>query len=74
VKDVLEVMREFEPFEAAGVGSGLIAWELHAHEETVAALVRQAYAAGLIAPAGRDHRSGDELWQLTDEGRRQLAA
>ncbi len=74
VKDVLEVMREFEPFEPAGVGTGLIAWELHTHEATIAPLVNQALAGRMIEAAGRDHRSGDQLWQLTAIGRASLAA
>jgi len=74
IADVLGVMREFEPYEPAGIGTGLIAWELHRPEAAIRPLIERASAAGWIAPAGRDRRSGEELWRLTTHGRAQVAA
>jgi hypothetical protein len=74
VADVLEVVNDFEPFEPAGVSTGLVAWELHSPEPAIDRLVEQAVQAGLLERAGVDHRSGQALWRLTDNGRDALAA
>jgi hypothetical protein len=70
--DVLGVMREFEPYEPAGIGIGLIAWELHQPETAITPHVERASAAGWIEAAGRDPRSGEELWRLTLQGRARI--
>jgi hypothetical protein len=74
VTDVLEVVGDFEPFEPAGVGTGLVAWELHEHESAIAPVVEVALERGLLEYAGVDDRSGERLWRLTKRGRAALAA
>jgi hypothetical protein len=74
VKDVLEVVNDFEPFEPAGVSTGLVAWELHSLETAIERLVEQAVQTGLLEQAGVDDRSGQALWRLTEQGRETLAA
>ena len=70
--DVLQVMRDFEPFEPAGIGSGLVSWELHQTEPAVSPVIERAVSDALLEPAGVDDRSGQPLWRLTDQGRRRL--
>jgi len=72
--DVLGVVREFEPFEPAGVGTGLVAWELKQSDAAITPIVELALERGLLEYAGVDERSGQRLWRLTDQGRRELAA
>jgi hypothetical protein len=74
ISDVLGVVREFEPFEPAGVGTGLVAWELQQDDAAITPLIGQAIERGLLEYAGVDERTGQRLWRLTDEGRRGLGA
>jgi hypothetical protein len=74
ITDVLEVVGDFEPFEPAGVGTGLVAWELHEQEPAVAPVVAVALERGLLEYAGIDGRSGERLWRLTKQGRAAIAA
>lgn len=73
VTDVLKVVRDFEPFEPAGVGPGLVAWELHVRDAEVAPVFALARERGLVEPAGWDERSRQPLWRLTTQGRANLA-
>jgi hypothetical protein len=70
--DVLEVVSDFEPFEPAGVSTGLVAWELHSMEPAISRLVEEALRAGMLEHCGVDHRSGQALWRLTEHGREVL--
>ena len=72
LSDVLGVVREFEPFEPAGVGTGLVAWELQRDDAAIAPLIEQALEGGLLEYAGVDARTGQRLWRLTEQGRREL--
>lgn len=69
LKDVLEVLREFERLEPGGVSLGLIAWELYQPDAAIAELIELARERRLIELAGADSRSGEALWRLTASGR-----
>lgn len=70
--DVLQVVMEFESFEPDGVSSGLVAWELKQHEGAIGPVIEAAAEQELLAPAGVDDRSGQQLWRLTAQGRSRL--
>jgi hypothetical protein len=69
MKDVLEVLREFERLEPSGVSLGLIAWELYQPDAAIAELIELARQRRLIELAGADRRTGEPLWRLTLSGR-----
>lgn len=74
MKDVLEVLREFEQLEPSGASLGLIAWELHQPDVAIAELLELARERRLIELAGVDARAGEPLWRRTPSGRRNTKA
>lgn len=72
MREMLEVLREFEALEPSGVSLGLIAWELYERDGSVAELIAHARERGLIELAGADTHSGEPLWRLTQAGRQMV--
>ncbi len=70
---VLEVVAEFEPLEPAGVGTGLIAWELSQAERLIELLMHHARDRGMVERVGWDSDRGERLWRLTAHGRARIA-
>lgn len=64
IGDVLDVLKQFE--QAGGSSIELTAWELGADPGLVAKLWSEAAAKGLIASAGFDPGTGEELWRVSD--------
>jgi hypothetical protein len=69
MREMLEVLREFEVLEPGGVSLGLVAWELYQPDAWIAELIEVARGQGLIELAGADNRTGEALWRLTSGGR-----
>jgi hypothetical protein len=74
MREVLEVVEEYEQIQPRGVSPQLISWELIESEVVVGTAVRLASARGMIEHSGWDPRRGEWLWRLTRSGREQLAA
>jgi hypothetical protein len=74
VRDVLEVIDEFEEFESDGVSASLVGWELLAPGLVVTSALRLADARGMIARTGWDPTLGESLWRVTPLGRERLGA
>jgi hypothetical protein len=74
MKEMLEVLREFEVLEPGGVSLGLLAWELYQPEAWIAELIEVARGQGMIELAGADSRTGEALWRLTSSGRDSITA
>ena len=70
--DVLGVIRDFEPVEAAGISAGTLSWELHRPEAEISPVIERAAAEGLLEPTGVDGRSGQTLWRLTARGHERI--
>ena len=68
VNDVLDVVARFDEFGGASVE--LTAWELNAHQPLVATAWSCAIRDGLLEPAGTEPDSGEDMWRLSDTGRR----
>lgn len=74
VRDLLEVVDEFERLEPDGVSVALASWELLAPELVVTSAMRLASAHGMVEETGWDPRVGGPVWRLTELGRERLAA
>jgi len=70
LKDVLEVSAQFDEFGGASIE--LTAWELDAEPADVLSAWSLAIKEGFLEPGGTDRPSGEEMWRLSDHGRRAL--
>ncbi|HWF75211.1 MAG TPA: GGDEF domain-containing protein [Solirubrobacteraceae bacterium] len=72
VNDVLAVSAQFE--QSGGASIELTAWELETELAHVVSAWSHAIEQGLLEPAGTDKASGEEMWRLSDQGRRALTS
>jgi hypothetical protein len=68
VGDVLEVSARFE--ENGGASVELTAWELDVDLGLVVSAWSHAISEGLLVPGGIDPASGEEVWRLSEQGRK----
>jgi diguanylate cyclase (GGDEF)-like protein len=68
MSDVLKVLADFDA--SGGASIELTAWELRADPTAVARLWATARAQRLITLSGTDPGTGEEMWRLSDDGRR----
>jgi diguanylate cyclase (GGDEF)-like protein len=68
VRDVLDVLARFDEFGGASIE--LAAWDLGVEDRQVAAAWSRAISGGLLESAGTELALGEEMWRLTDSGRR----
>jgi diguanylate cyclase (GGDEF)-like protein len=68
VKDVLDVTALFD--ESGGASIELAAWELDVALGRVVSAWSRAIKQGFLEPAGTDEASGEEMWRLSEDGRR----
>lgn len=66
----VRVASDFDEF--GGASLELVAWELGLDEDTVQVVWRQAVAEGLLVAAPRDEVLGEDMWRVTERGRRAL--
>jgi diguanylate cyclase (GGDEF)-like protein len=68
VRDVLDVLVRFDEFGGASIE--LAAWELDVEDRQVVAAWSRAISGGLLESAGTELAFGEEMWRLTDSGRK----
>jgi diguanylate cyclase (GGDEF)-like protein len=68
MRAVLEVVAHFD--QSGGASIELAAWELNADQARVADQWSEALIRGLITRCGTDPGTGEDMWRLSDQGRR----
>jgi len=73
IQNVLDVLADFDQFGGASIQ--LVAWELDVDQSRIIEAWTQAINDGLLERSGSDTTDGhdEELWRLTDRGRRTQA-